>query len=164
MCGEILGASHTRLVSEQSFQASGAIDPATIKRIGKILGVDALAFGSLGDYTAPREQTVMVDKPQEQSDPIYGTVSTTQHSGGTTVHTVQQVITGYNYTQTNYVVPEVETQPAHVALSVRLVAVETGAVLWAASAASDGVDLNAAAEQASAQIMQGVVKRLKKGS
>ena len=152
------------LLNEQSFQASGAVDPATIKRIGQILGVDALVFGSLGEYTASREQTVMVDEPQAQSDPIYGTIATTQRSGGSVVRTVSQVVTGYNYTQTEQVVPEVETQPAHVAMSVRLVSVETGAVLWEASADSDAVDLNAAAEQAAAKIMQGVVKQLKKGS
>lgn len=153
-----------QLLSEQSLQATDAIDPATIKSMGKILGVDALALGSLTDYRSSREQTVMVDEPQEQSDPVYGTVTTVQRSGDERIRSTQQVVTGYATTTTDAIVPETETLPAHVAMSVRLVSVETGEILWEGSADSDGADLNAAAEQASAKIMQAVVAKLKKFS
>ncbi len=153
-----------QLLSEQSLQATDAIDPATIKNMGKILGVDALALGSLTDYTSSREQTVMVDEPQEQSDPIYGSVTTVSHAQGERIESTQQVVTGYATTQTDTIVPETQTLPAHVAMSVRLVSVETGEILWEGSADSDGADLNAAAEQASAKIMQAVVAKLKKFS
>jgi hypothetical protein len=151
-----------QLLSEQSLQATDAIDPATIKSMGKILGVDALALGSLTDYTGSRDQTVMVDEPQEQSDPVYGTVTTVQRSGDTRIRSTQQVVTGYATTTTDTIVPETQTVPAHAALTVRLVSVETGEILWEGSADSDGVDLNAATEQASAKIMQAVVQKLKK--
>lgn len=153
-----------QVLNEQSFQASDAVDPATIRKVGKLLGVDALVLGSLTDYADTREETVMVDEPQENTEPIYGTVETTQRSGGTVVRTSQQVVTGYQTSATDQVVPEVETLPARVGMSVRLVDVETAEVLWSASASSDGVGPAAATEQASAALMQGVVKQLKKST
>jgi hypothetical protein len=150
------------ILQEQSLNLSGAIDPAAIKSIGKILGVDAVILGNLTEFSNVREQTVMVDIPQEQSDPIYGQTVTVQRNGDSVVKTVQPVITGYNYTQTDQAVPETETLPAHVGMSVRLVDVQTGEVLWISSASSDGVDLTAATEQASSKIMQAVIKQIKK--
>ncbi len=156
----------SQILKEQSLDVSGSIDVSTIRSIGRILGVDALALGNLTDFSNTREHTVIVDVPQEQMDPIYGQVVTTQHTGDTqtTVTTIQNVVTGYNYSQTYRLVPELQTFPAHVGLSVRLVDVQTGEVLWSASASSDGVDITSATEQSSSKIMQAVVKELKKAA
>jgi hypothetical protein len=153
-----------QVLNEQSFQVSDAVDPATISKVGKILGVDALVLGGLTDFTNTREQTVMVDEPQENTTPLYGTIETTQRAGATVVRTTQQVVTGYQTSATDQVVPEVETFPAHVGMSVRLVDVATAELLWSASAASDGADPASATEQASAALMQGVVAQLKKSA
>lgn len=150
------------IIKEQGFGASGAVDPATIRKLGKLLGVDALVLGSLTDFSNVREHTVMVDVPLEQSEPIYGRVVTTQQSGDTTVRTVQKVVTGYSYVQTNQLVPETQTVPARVGLSVRLVDVESGSILWSGSGSSEGDNLASAAEEASSKIMQAVLKQLKK--
>jgi hypothetical protein len=123
---------------------------------------DALAIGSLTDYTGARDETVMVDIPQEQSDPVYGQVVTTQRSGDTRVTTTQEVVTGYAVTQTDSVVPETQTVPAHVAMNVRLLDAKTNELLWSVSASASDDDLAAAAEAASADAMQAVLKQLKK--
>lgn len=151
-----------QILQEQSMNLSGAIEPAAIQNIGKILGVDAVVLGNLTEFSNTREQTVMVDIPQEQSDPIYGQTVTVQRNGDSMVKTVQPVVTGYTYTQSDQVVPETETLPAHVGMSVRLVDAQTGEVLWISSASSDGVDLTAAIEHVSSKIMQAVIKRIKK--
>ena len=97
---------------------------------------DALAIGALTDYTGARDETVMVDVPREQSDPVYGQVVTTQRSGDARVRTTQNVVTGYVLTQTSE-------------------------LLWSVSASASGDDLAAAAEAASSAAMQAVTKRLK---
>lgn len=153
-----------RILKEQSLDLSGFIDKTTIHTLGKILGVNALAFGSLTDFTNIREQTVMVNIPQQQSDPIFGQVITEQKNKDTKVTTVQNVITGYNYTLIPNVVPQTETLPAHVGMSVRLVDVETGEVLWSASASSDGEDMTVATQEASSKLIQSVIKELKQTS
>ena len=73
-------------------------------------------------------------------------------------------MTGYNTTQTDHVVPETETSPAHVGMTLRLVDVESAELLWSASASNDGSSLSDATEQASAELMRGVVKQLKQSS
>jgi hypothetical protein len=153
-----------QLLQEQSISLPGDVDPSVIKQAGQILGVDALAFGGLTDFSSAQEQTTMVDMPQEQVDPVYGQVETVQRSGGAVVKTVQSVVTGYSTTETDQMVPETETVPAHAGLSVRLVDAQSGEVLWSGSAASDGVDPTAATEQASALLMQALVKQLKKAA
>jgi len=147
------------ILREQSLSVSGAVDQTTLHNLGKILGVDALVFGSLTDFSNASEHTVMVDVPQEQATPIYGSVETVQREGDAVVKTRQRVVTGYTYTQADQVVPETQSLPAHVGMSVRLVDVQTGEVLWTASASSYGVDLTAAAEQASSKIMQAVLDK-----
>lgn len=40
-----------KLLSEQKIEQTGAIDPATAKKVGRILGVDAIVTGSITDLT-----------------------------------------------------------------------------------------------------------------
>jgi hypothetical protein len=152
-----------QILQEQSFAAAAA-DPATIKNVGRLLGVDAVIFGAVTDFSNARDQTVMVDVPQQQTDPVYGKIVTVQHDNGAMVKTVQDVVTGYSTTETDQWVPEVETLPAHVGLSARLVDAGSGELLWDASAQSEGVNPATATEQACSALMQGVVKQIKKAS
>ncbi len=122
---------------------------------------DALAIGALTDYTGAREETVMVDIPQEQSDPIYGQVFTSQRSGDTLVRTMQNVVTGYSMSMSDQVVPETQVVPAHVAMNVRLLDARTNELLWSVSSAASDDDLPAATESASADAMAAVLKKLR---
>jgi hypothetical protein len=140
----------------------GDVDPSQVQAEGKQLGVDALALGALTDYTGPRDHTVMVDMPQEQTDPIYGQVSTVQRSGDTRTRTTTAVVTGYATTTTDQIVQETETIPAHVAMTVRLVDASNGELLWSVSSSASGDDIAAATEAAAASAMQAVAKSLKK--
>lgn len=142
------------ILKEQALQLSGALEQSTLRKIGRLLNVDALVIGSINDYTDPREQTVMVDIPLAHSTPIYGKVETVQKKGDTTIKTTENVITGYNFSTSSRIVPRVEQIPAHVGLSVRLVNIETSEVLWSASATAEGEFLSEATEIASSQIMQ----------
>lgn len=142
------------ILKEQALQVSGVLEPSTLRKIGRLLDVNALVIGSINDYTNPREQTVMVNVPLQHSTPVYGEVETTHKTGSTTVKTTQKVITGYNYFTTSRIMPQVEQIPAHVGLSVRLVDVETGEVLWSASSTAEGQYLSVATEKASSQIME----------
>lgn len=148
------------LMKERMLQSNGTYDQATIQKIGKILGVHALVFGSLNDYNTPREQTVFVDIPQQQSSPIYGQIETREKKGDTSVKTTQNIITGYNYSWTSQTVAQLEKIPAHVGISVRMVSVETGEVIWSASSSGEGTYVNKAMEDASAQLMSAVAKKL----
>ncbi|MFI5344808.1 MAG: hypothetical protein ACHQ51_00390 [Elusimicrobiota bacterium] len=149
------------LMNERDFSYANAT-VGQIQILGKTLGVDALVLGNIAEYSGSSEHTVMVDMPQQQIDPLYGQVITKSGGRGEPrVTTVQNVVSGYAVTQTHTVVPQTEVTPAHVALSARLVDVQTAEVLWSVSAASDGDSASAALEQASSRAMQAVVKKLK---
>ncbi|MBU1078744.1 MAG: CsgG/HfaB family protein [Spirochaetes bacterium] len=150
----------SEILKEQALQVSGALEQSTLRKIGRLLGVNALVIGSINDFNDPREQTVLVDMPLEHSSPVYGEVETTHKDGDTTVRTKQKVITGYNFSRTSRIVPQLQQVPAHVGLSARLVDVETGEVLWSASASAQGDFLSEATEKASAQIMKAVAEKL----
>ncbi len=151
-----------RLLREQALGQAGAIDPADLKKIGRVLGVDALVLGSLTDYTYPRGQTVMTTMPLEDTRPVYGHVTTTRKVDGTEVRTEEPVVTGFETRQREAIVPVENTLPAHVGLAVRLVDVESGEVLWSATGDSDGDGMTAATEEASARLMRAVVEALGK--
>jgi len=152
----------TGILREQYLHAAGGVDPANVKKIGRLLGVDALVFGDLNDFTDTRDRTVMVDIPQEHAEPVYGHVVTETKVGESTVTTVQPVVTGYEYHETSRYVPVAETIPARAAFSVRLVDVETGEVIWSASASSEGSDLADASEKVSGRIVKAVRKQMRK--
>ncbi len=152
----------SEILKEQAFQTSGTLNKATLQKLGHILGVNALVFGSIDDFNNPREQTVMVSIPQQHSSPIYGQVETIHKNGDTIVKTTQNVVTGYNYSYSSQMVPQEQTVPAHVGISVRLVDVETGEVLWSASGSGNGSFLNEATENASSQVMEAIKKQLSK--
>ncbi|MFI5360357.1 MAG: hypothetical protein ACHQ49_00185 [Elusimicrobiota bacterium] len=122
---------------------------------------DALAIGTLTNYTGARDETVMVDVPQEQTDPVYGSVTTSSRVGGTKVVSTQNVVTGYETTVTDAIVPETETVPAHVSMDVRLVDAKTSELLWSVSSSASGDNLAAATDAAAAGAMQAVVKQIK---
>lgn len=145
----------SQIMDEHKLNTSGAVEQSTAKELGKLLGVDALVFGTVTSYTDVRQQTVMTQVLQVQNEPIF--------SGGG-VHgrpgvppqpaSAQRLVASY--------VPETQTLPASVGLSVRLVDVESGEVLWNASATGTGESLSAAEEDASSAIMKNVTSRLKK--
>jgi hypothetical protein len=122
---------------------------------------DALAVGAVTGYQGARDETVMVDVPQSQSEPVYGQVVTTQRDGNTRVKTIQNVVTGYAITQTSQVVPETQTVPARVALNVRLLDARTNELLWSVSSTGSGDDPAAATESASASAMKALLKKIK---
>ncbi|MDE2489278.1 MAG: hypothetical protein KGM24_00415 [Elusimicrobia bacterium] len=150
------------LLREKAFDLSGAVDQTQLRRLGKLLGVDALAFGTLTNYAAPGQQTELVDMPLENTNPVYGRVVTTRKNRGARVTTIQDVVTGYSTTRRDAIVPQTSLVPAQVGLSVRLVDVETGTVLWSVSASAVGSDLPSALEDASAQAMRAVVRQLRR--
>ena len=150
----------SEIMQEQALQNTDAIDPATLKKIGSLLGVDALVFGTVDDCTTPGEKTVMVVMPQEQTSPVYGETETIQRKGDTVVKTTQPVVSGFSTSFSSSIVPEQERIPAHVGISVRLVDVQTGAILWSASGSSEGSFLNDAMEKVSEKVMKAVEKQI----
>lgn len=111
---------------------------------------DAEITGSVSELTNTSEQTVLVDVPQEVTEPVYQDVVVQGRHGGLRTVTEQ---TGVQTVETDQSVPETETLPARVGLNVRLVSVKTGELLWSGSASADGLNIPSAAEAAASKLI-----------
>ena len=117
---------------------------------------DAVITGSLSELTNTSEQTVLVDVPQEVTEPIYQDVTVQGRHGLRTV--TEQ--TGSQTVVTDQSVPETETLPARVGLIVRMVGVKNGDLLWSGSGSADGMDISSAAEAAASKVTHALQKEL----
>lgn len=142
-------------------QASDNLDLDTLRLLGKKLDVEALIFGQVTDYTDTTDKTVVENVTLEQSSPLYAQVETVQNGQNGVVKTRQDVVTGYALSSVDQPVQQTETVDAHVGLSVRMVDVESGEIVWSASTSASGAHLNDATEAASAQIMHALESSIK---
>jgi hypothetical protein len=117
---------------------------------------DAVISGSVSELSNTSEQTVLVDVPQEVTEPIYQDVVVPGRHGLRTV--TEQ--TGSQTVVTDQSVPETETLPARVGLSVRMVSVKNGELLWSGSGSADGQDISSAAEAAASKVTDALQKAL----
>jgi hypothetical protein len=118
---------------------------------------DAVITGSISELNNTSEQTVLVDMPQEETEPVYQDVVVEGRHGR------PRVVTEQTGTQTTFIdqsVPETETLPARVGLSVRMVSAKNGKLLWSGSGSADGLDISSAAEAAASKVIAALQKAL----
>jgi curli biogenesis system outer membrane secretion channel CsgG len=115
------------VLGEQQLGASGALDPATVKRVGKVLGVDALVIGTVSDLTPSRSYVV------QNGSVVVGSVTPIE---GRNVYAVGGVPGSPD--------SQVIASAATVGLTARMVDVETGSILWSAMMNYEGFDTSSA--------------------
>ncbi|MFA6093575.1 MAG: CsgG/HfaB family protein [Elusimicrobiota bacterium] len=118
------------ILTEQRLASSGVLDPATIRRAGKILGVDAVVVGSVTQYAPPQSFYV----PGAGSATV--TVQSASALGNGTLYSQAPAFGGSN--------ANIVTSAAVVGLTARMVDVETGSVIWSARQTWEGFDTDAA--------------------
>ncbi len=149
------------LLKEHGFELSGNVDPAQIKQLGHMLGVDALVLGAVTDFQTASEQTVMVDVPEETAPPLYGGM-VGDYGGAYGEGAFVGGAYGYGGMPMETSIPETEFVPAHVAFTAKLVDVETAELLWTVSTGSDGNDPGSALQAASSKAMTSLVQQLRR--
>lgn len=122
------------VLQEQHLAASGALDPATIKEVGKILGVDALFVGTVSQ-SMPSQSYMVTGAGRRNA------VATVTPVGNTAVVSEGPV----------WGVPnsQVVTTEATASLVARMVDVQTASILWSASMTYEGFDVQSAMESIS---------------
>lgn len=116
------------ILNEQQMGSSGTLDPATVRKVGKILGVDAIIVGSVSDLTPSRSYVV-----QSGANVVVGAVTPIQ---GRNVYNVGGVPG----------VPDshILASAATVGLTARMVDVETASILWSGMMNYEGFDTSSA--------------------
>lgn len=112
------------VLREQRLGSSGALDPATVRRVGRLLGVDALFLGTV--VQSLPEQSYLVTTAQENILTQVTPVTRANLAPGLPLMGVPN--------------SQVVTAAASASLVARMVSVETGSILWSASMSYDGLD------------------------
>ncbi|MCG2725251.1 MAG: CsgG/HfaB family protein [Elusimicrobia bacterium] len=116
------------VLKEHQLTASGGFDRNTTKKIGKLLGVDALFLGSVVETTPATSYLISAS----QGDSLN---KVTKISGGNmrSEGSVMGVPDSY-----------LVTTAASTSLISRMVDIETGSILWSASMSYEGFDISSA--------------------
>ncbi|MFA5139352.1 MAG: CsgG/HfaB family protein [Elusimicrobiota bacterium] len=117
------------LLAEQRLSGRGALDPTTVKRIGKILGVDGIFIGNVTKYTPAQSYLVYTGSSTVVAPPVTSMGEASRFSRTTA--------SGAPGT-------DILTSSAQVGLTARLVDVETGSVVWSAHQSYEGFDTDSA--------------------
>ena len=114
------------IIKEHQLTASGGFDRATAKKIGKLLGVDALFLGSVVETTPATSYLITTKGKRKRVKKVAG--SHIRSNGPLMGMPNSHLI----------------TTAASTALISRMVDIETGSVLWSASMSYDGFDITSA--------------------
>jgi hypothetical protein len=112
------------VLQEQNLAQQNILDPATVKKIGKILGVDAIFVGTVAS-NVPSQSYLVTDTRHSQ-------IATVTAVGGSDLYTAGPAV-GVPDSQ-------VVTSAAQDALIARMVDVETGSILWSGRMSYEGYD------------------------
>lgn len=150
-----------KILDEQAFTLSGAVDSKTVKQIGDLLGVDAMIMGNVTAFRPEKETVIMVNTIEESNEPIIRKKQEKIKQGDRWV-TVEKESISYRQNRKSYKMPQTQLIEAKVGLAVRMVDVQTGEVLWTANGAVEASDTEEAAEILSRRIMKSVQKSIAK--
>ena len=115
------------VLQEQRMGASGTLSPDTMKKLGMILGVDALFMGTVTAYSSAQNYLVYT-----------GGANVVVRDSLTPISGSNVYSRGPSYSPAN---SEVLTTSASVGLAARMVDVETGTLLWAANQTYESFDV-----------------------
>ena len=150
------------ILDEIKFQYSGAADPATVKKLGKLLGADSLVMGSVTLFSPEHHNIAYLEIWNETKEPIYETVKEKVKKGDQWIEVEKQVEKGHKTLRTVSKTPQDYVQDAEVGISIRMVDVETGEIIWTASDWEDGLNTQVATEILTSHIAKSVKKQVEK--
>ena len=148
-----------KIVGEQNFQLSGAVNPKQAIKLGEILGVDALVFGSVTVYAPHQTSVIMVDVHSETKEPIMAKkkIEFVNKDGKKEFQDVD-VVLDYKVTDQVRQEPQIYRIQAEAGAVVKMVDTTTGEIAWVGSATEEGSNIQVASEY----LGQRIVKSLKK--
>lgn len=145
------------VMKEHKLSQSGLFAPDTVKKLGQVMGVDALLLGTMTTYQAERKNVVMVELKTTKRDPVFENRERKNSKGEKYLDRIQ---VGSTLTSEKKVVPQLFPIDAEVGLSAKLVDVETGEIIWIGSYTSQGVNGPIAAESVASYLVKQLAKQV----
>ncbi|MBI4346305.1 MAG: hypothetical protein HY553_05595 [Elusimicrobia bacterium] len=144
------------LLSEQKLSVSGAVDPKLARKLGRVLGVDALILGSVTDFQKAVHEHYTVPVSDVRKEPIIKRVVRRKKVDDQWVETEEDQIIGHNTIRTTREETHTRTIQPVVGVAVRMVDVDTGEVLWVGSTSHTALATDEAAEDVATDILDSV--------
>lgn len=136
-----------------------AADMKAARTVGRLLGADALLFGRITDFREPRESLTRADVVDTRQDPIYARrTRRVQQPDGTFASTEVVELQGYRTTRVVRREPRAVTTYGRLGVTVRLVYVATGEVLWSGSDSTSVYSFEESARSVAGSILKAVKK------
>ena len=129
------------VLQEQNLAAQNILDPVTIKKIGKILGVDAIFVGTVSTNVPSQSYLVTSSRHGFNTNSVTPVTGTTLFPEGSAIGVPDS---------------QVLTSAAQAGLISRMVDVETGSILWSGRMSYEGLNI----ESTMAGITSSFVKSL----
>lgn len=129
------------VLGESALASQKVLDPATVKRIGKVLGVDALFMGTVATNVPSQSYLVTTGRHGNRHGSVTPVASPNLYPEGAPIGIPDS---------------QVVTSAAQAALIARMVDVETGSVLWSGRMNYEGLDV----QNAMAGITSSFIKSL----
>ncbi|OVE76795.1 hypothetical protein BVX98_04745 [bacterium F11] len=147
-----------RVIDEQNFQFSGAVNPRQVIEIGRILGVEALVLGHVTVYSPHEKGIVLVEVHSEEKEPIISKKRIETVRNKETIIEEYDVVTDYRITNQTRQIPQVYRIQAEAGVVVKMVDSQSGEIAWVGSATDEAVNVQTAAEFVSHRIIQSLKK------
>lgn len=135
------------LFNEHKLVVSGVLDADTLKNIGKIAKVDSIITGSITDYSPKKIIKVPVELFERSGEELRYYYDTDRKK------TIPVIVKGSDRMSKTV---EIHTIEASFGLSVRMIDVENGMVIWGGSYSYNSLDIN----HAIARVMDKILKTL----
>lgn len=145
------------VMKEHKLNQSGLFAPDTVKKVGSVMGVDALLLGTVTSYQPERKNVVMVELKTSTRNPVFEDRARKNAKGEKVVERHQ---VGTSVTHEKKVVPQMFPIDAEVGLSAKLVDVETGEIIWIGSYTSQGVNGPIATESVASYLVKQLAKQV----
>lgn len=151
-----------QVLAEHNLTTSSYLSPDVTRKIGKILGVDALLLGEVTSYM-PEQKTLAYNVSKtSSSEPVFNNEYIKDKDGKVTV---KSSYAGQQYKNERNIYPREYTIYAQVGVVAKLVDVNTAEIIWVGDDTREGVSgLDALASSANGLInsFDKAVKRAKK--
>ncbi|MFA6582903.1 MAG: CsgG/HfaB family protein [Elusimicrobiaceae bacterium] len=139
-----------KVVEEQQISVQGYLSPSTAKRLGRILGVDALFIGEVFSYTPEKKDVSMVETEHTTEEPVY-TSETTRQPDGSFSESIRR--SGTKVTHEKRSDPQVYMIYAQVGITCKLVDAETAQIIWVGTYTDEGINAMTAVEASGAYLI-----------
>jgi hypothetical protein len=123
-----------KVLAEQKIGASGLFDQATTKKLGQLLGIDALMVGEVTFYSPKQNKTHMEEEDKYFSVPVYKKVPVWNGNG----YTEKLVQTGTNTKVEKHKYPVTETTNPKVGIVAKIIDTQTAEIVWVGSILDEG--------------------------